>query len=223
MKELEGRTVLVTDPQDVIGWGAAVASRDAGARLILPSPTDDGVDRLDAEFGDDARIVRTDVGAENGLGEVLRAIAADGGLDHVVVPMGSWWPVGAADVDPSSDELQALLGGYTTRQMRMVEDAAPMLRSSGGSYTLVTGAAGEAPHIHGAGLLVAAVKAQLALAERLKAEHEDDGFRFNEFRIAVRVEREPRPGVVPAAEVGRVLVGILAGDARSQTIRYPEG
>lgn len=223
MKELEGRRILVTDADDEVGWGVALAARDAGAHLILPSPSPDRGERLAAEFGEAARIVSADVTTSAGLDVVLRTAREGGGLDHLVVSVGSWWREGAVDVDQDPDELEELLDRYTTRQMRMLRDAAPLLRASGGSYTMITGAAGEAPHIHGSGLLVTAVKAQLALAERLKAEHEDDGFRFNEFRIAVRVEREPRPGVVPAVEVGRILVGILTGDVRSETIRYPEG
>ncbi len=221
MAELNGRTILVTGATGNVGWGAACAARESGARLILPTRSEEGRDRLEEEFGGLARVLRTEIGTEAGIKEVVR-LAQDGdGLDHVVAPIGSWWQKGHA-IDQETSELEELLDIYTTTQFRMVKATAPLLRHVQGSYTVVTGAAGEAPHIHGAGLLVVAVKAQLALAEVLKAEHEDDDFRFNEFRIATRVEREPRPGVVPAIEVGRALMGLLTEDTRSRTIRYPE-
>lgn len=49
----------------------------------------------------------------------------------------------------------------------------------------------------------------------------DAPFRFNEVRIRTRIEREERPGVVPARTAGSAFVEVMTGDARSELILYP--
>jgi hypothetical protein len=84
----------------------------------------------------------------------------------------------------------------------------------------MTGVAGEASNMPGAGLLIVAVSAQLALSRMLRVELAHEPFRLNEVRIATRVERAPRPGVVPAREAGTTFLEVLGGEARGALFRY---
>ena len=98
----------------------------------------------------------------------------------------------------------------------------PFLSDAGGSYTLISGAAGEGS-VPGGGLLVVAVRAQYALADVLRRELEGAPFRFNELRIATRIEREERAGVVPSRTAGGHFLPLLTGEVRSERIRYEGG
>lgn len=161
----------------------------------------------------------TDLAATTGYAELATALDRARRLDHVVAPMGSWWQRGPS-IDQDAEELDVLLATYASAQLRLLRASAPMLRDTGGSYTLVTGAAGEMV-IPGAGLLVVAVRAQYALADILRDELVDDPIRFNEFRITARIERAPRPGVITSRDAGDAFVDLMAGVRRSELLRYP--
>ncbi len=217
MASLEGQIVLVTGGTGQVGWGVARAAGDAGARLVLPTRSERGAEELRETFPD-ATVVVADVGAAADVDAVQDAIG--GRLDHVVAPMGAWWQGGATLAQPT-ETVDELLSTYVSAQHQLLVTTADLLRASGGSYTLVTGAAGE-HRIHDGGLLVVAVRAQYALADVLRAELRDEPFRFNELRITARLEREPRDGVIPSAEAGEAFVELMASDRRSELVRYPD-
>lgn len=216
---LAGRVVLVTGVTGQIGWGAAHAARDAGARVVLPVRSTEAAERAADEFGGGAAVVLGS--GHHALDPIGEAIEAIGRLDHVVAPIGAWWS-GGATIDQPSEELVRLLDDYVVTQHRLLRIVAPALRRSGGSYTLVTGAVGEATSIEGSGLLLIAVKAQFALADNLRRELAVEPFRFNEFRIRTRVERDPRPGVVPSRTAGEAFVELMSSDRRSELVRFPD-
>ena len=60
------------------------------------------------------------------------------------------------------------------------------------------------------------------LVRVLAAELAGGPARWNEVRIAARVERRPRPGVIPSIEAGRFFVEVMTGDDRGRTIRWPD-
>jgi NAD(P)-dependent dehydrogenase (short-subunit alcohol dehydrogenase family) len=95
----------------------------------------------------------------------------------------------------------------------------PIRRRAGASYTIVTGQGGHAD-IPGTGLLVVALGGVFALSRMLRAEHAADPVRVNELLISARVERSPRPGVVPADEFGAVAAAIAESEVRGQVLGY---
>ena len=219
MAALSDTTVLVTGATGQVGWGIAHAATEAGAHVVLPSRSATGADELAASFPE-ATVVHADVGTPDGAAAVVDAAVATGGLHHVVAPMGAWWQKGAT-LDQPPGELEDLLQTYVVAQLVLAQAALPHLRATGGSYTVVTGAAGE--HLlDGAGLLVVAVNAQYSLVRVLAAELAGGPARWNEVRIAARVERRPRPGVIPSIEAGRIFVEVMTGDDRGRTIRWPD-
>jgi len=218
MAGLDGAVVLVTGATGEVGWGIAHAARDAGARLVLPTRSAARVDEIEAEFPG-AHVVVTDLGSDGADQAIAGAIAAVGSLDHVVAPIGSWWQ-GGRSLDQHSSELSTLLDTYVGAQFRLARATAPSLRDSNGSYTIVTGAAGESM-LPGAGLLVVAVRAQYALSEVLRSEQADDEFRVNEVRIHTRIERAERSGVTPSRQAGDAFVDVMLGQDRGRIIALP--
>lgn len=217
MGALDNAVVLVTGSTGEVGWGVAHAAQAAGARLLLPTRSASSAEQLAVEF-DDALVVTTDVGTEQGATDIAAAVAEAGRLDHVVAPLGAWWQKGGS-LDQDPNELDELLHTYASAQLRLLHVTASHLRTTGGSYTIVSGAAGEAL-IPGAGLLVIAVRAQYALSEVLRDECARDSFRLNELRIATRIERAERPGVVPSLSAGAAFVDVMISNARSEVIRF---
>lgn len=216
MTRLDGQTVLVTGATGHVGWGVATAAAAAGARLVLPSRSAAGADRLRADFAG-ATVVELDVGAPADADRLRDAIGDR--LDHVVAPMGAWWQ-GGDTLDQTRTELDDLIATYVSAQHQLITTTAEALGRTGGSYTLVTGAAGE-HQLPGGGLLVVAVRAQYALADVLRYELADGPFRFNEFRIMTRIERDPRSGVVPSASAGEAFVNLMTSSTRSELVRFP--
>jgi NAD(P)-dependent dehydrogenase (short-subunit alcohol dehydrogenase family) len=215
---LDGAVVLVTGATGNVGWGAAQAARDAGATLMLTTRSDAGADTLAASFPG-AHVVLADVAGAAGCAAVAAAVDELGRLDHVVAPIGAWWQRGAT-LDQEPAELDELLATYVGAQLRLVQTTAPALRRAAGSYTIVTGAAGEF-QIPDAGLLVVAVRGQYALSDVLRHELRGDTFRINEFRIDARVEPVERPGVIPSLRAGEAFVAVMTGSQRSELIRFP--
>lgn len=217
---LEGATILVTGGTGQIGWGVAHAAQNAGARLLLTTSSARGREDLSNEFPQ-AVVAVVDLLDDDAADTITSTIETTRGrLDHVVAPIGAWWQRGATLEQPTT-ELTTLLNTYALTQHRLLTATAPHLgRARNGSYSMITGAAG-AGIIPNAGMLVVAVRAQWALADVLRHELSEAPFRFNEIRIGTRVERDPRPGVVPSIEAGTAFLDVLTGDQRSRLVDWP--
>lgn len=142
-----------------------------------------------------------------------------GGINHLIAPLGSCWQKGSS-LDQPASELRDLLSAYVEAQWLLVKTFAPALRQSQGTYTFITGAAGEADYISGAGLLVVAVKAQLALSAVLRRELAGEPFCINEVRISRRIERAHRPGVIPSRVAGAALLKAITISVTGRLLRY---
>lgn len=215
MTSLDDRQVLVTGASGHVGWGIARAVAEAGGRLVLPTRSSEGAKGLSAEFGDAARVLTLDVSTAAGQ-SALAAALDEVPVHHAVTPVGSWWE-GGPTIEEDPDDLTALLGTYAVTQLRLARTVIPRLER-GGTLTIVTGAAGE--HLaDGTGLLTIAVRAQYAVSDVLRDELRDDPARVNEVRIAARVEREPRDGVVPAERAGAFFVALMDSDVDGEVVR----
>lgn len=210
---MRGKTVLVTGATGQVGWGVARAAVRAGARVVLPVRA--GARALGPSLeGPTVVVVECDLTDETSVTR-LRDV---GVVDHVAAPLGAWWQKGPSLAQPPR-ELRDLLAVYVEAQWLLMKTLAPALRQSGGSYTIITGAAGEGMVPDG-GLLVTAVRSQYALSKVLRHELAGEPFRVNEVRIACRIERDARPGVVPAEDAGADFVAVMAGAHRGEVLRY---
>lgn len=218
-ESMRGKVVVVTGATGNVGWGAARAFLDAGAEVVTPIRDDASRARLGLS-APGLHVVTADVSTEAGAEALARFVEERfGRLDHVVASIGPWWQKGPV-IEQSLGELRDVMRTYVESHFLLARSLLPRMRDARGtSYTIVTGAAGEAT-IRGAGLLVMAVEAQFGLSRMLRAEHLGDAVRVNELRIHVRVERRARPGVVPARVAGDAFVELAAGQTRSELVRY---
>jgi NAD(P)-dependent dehydrogenase (short-subunit alcohol dehydrogenase family) len=133
--------------------------------------------------------------------------------------MGPWWQKGPI-VEQSGDEYREVMRANLDCQVFAAQALIPPIRRrSGASYTIVTGQGGHAS-IPGTGLLVIAVSGVFGLSRMLRLEHAADPVRVNELLISARVERAPRPGVVPAEEFGESAAAIAGSLLRGEVVRY---
>lgn len=221
---LRDRVVLVSGVTGNVGWGAAWAFLEAGATVIAPTRSAARGEALTADFpGQHLHVAVTDLSAP-GNAEALRdrIYARFGRLDHAVVCIGPWWQKGPI-VAQSLDELQQVMRVYVESQFLVARAFLPFM-GRGNSYTIVTGAAGEAS-LPNTGLLVTAVQGLYGLSRMLRVEHQSTGVRVNELRIHLRIARAPRLGVLPARQAGPIFVNIARSaevDGALIRLRQPE-
>jgi NAD(P)-dependent dehydrogenase (short-subunit alcohol dehydrogenase family) len=218
---LAGKTIVVTGASGHVGWGIALAALDAGANVVLPVRSEASRAAVERDHGNSRAFVPTvDFRDERSLAGMRDATVQQfGGVAHVITPLGSCWQKGSS-LDQPGSEMSDLLSTYVEAQWLLVKTFAPALRQSQGTYTFITSAAGEADYISGAGLLVVAAKAQLALSAVLRRELADEPFRVNEVRISRRIERAHRPGVIPARVAGAALLKAITISVTGRLLRY---
>jgi NAD(P)-dependent dehydrogenase (short-subunit alcohol dehydrogenase family) len=218
---LAGKTIVVTGASGHVGWGIALAALDAGANVVLPVRSEASRAAVERDHGNSRAFVPTvDFRDERSLAGMRDATVQQfGGVAHVITPLGSCWQKGSS-LDQPGSEMSDLLSAYVEAQWLLVKTFAPALRQSQGTYTFITSAAGEADYISGAGLLVVAAKAQLALSAVLRRELADEPFRVNEVRISRRIERAHRPGVIPARVAGAALLKAITISVTGRLLRY---
>ena len=206
---LQGTVAVITGATGNVGWGAAQAFAAAGAHVVAAVRGGRGADEVRRLLADERHLVVSADLAHEGGAETLRdaALSRFGRVDHVVAVLGPWWQKGPV-VAQAPAEFRDVMGTFLESHFLLARAFLPVMRAHPGtSYTLVTGAVGEGV-VPGAGLLVVAVMGQFGLSRVLRAEHRDDAVRINELRIRARIEKAPRPGVIPSREAGRVFTAL---------------
>lgn len=218
---LQDSVAIVTGASGNVGFGAAAAFAAAGAHVVAPVRGGRSADEVRTLLSDERHeLVTADLSLDGGA-EALRdaALARFGRIDHVVAVLGPWWQKGAV-VEQSAEEFREVMRTYLESHFLLARALLPAMRSRpGSSYTLVTGAAGEAV-VPGSGLLVVAVMGQFGLSRMLRAEHRPDAVRVNELRIRARIEKMPRPGVIPSRDAGAVFTAIARSFVDGAVIGY---
>jgi hypothetical protein len=77
-------------------------------------------------------------------------------------------------------------------------------------------------YMRGTSLMFAALGGVISLSKVLREESADSKVRVNEVLIGTRIEKVPRPGVVPSIEFGRSAVAIATGTQKGAVIKYPQ-
>lgn len=207
-----------------VGWGAAQAFLAKGARVIVPTRSAKQAASLPAALGAPERTFapQLDVSTPEGAAELATYVRERfGACQHVFASMGPWWQ-GGPIVEQDADEYRKVMRNSLDCQVFAAQALLPGMRDSGGaSYTIVTGAGGQAT-IPGTGLLVIAVSGVFGLSRMLRAEHARDAVRINELLIHARIERAARPGVIPAQQFGEAAVALAESEIRGQVLRYDD-
>lgn len=197
--------LLITGATGQVGFGVAAAAVARGDRVLALVRSAESAARTADLLPVETIVADPSVSGSSSV--ITQAIEQFGGVDTVVAPMGAWWQ-GGASLRQDTAELVELLGAHVVAQHRLIAAAAPYLSNSAGKYVMITGAVGES-YSRDSGLLVAAVRAQYALSDVLRHELSDEPWSLHEVRIATRVERVARPGVVTSLQFGEALLAKL--------------
>ncbi|XP_075795941.1 L-fucose dehydrogenase-like isoform X1 [Pelodiscus sinensis] len=197
------------------GFQVAVVSRD-GARLeklksFVPAPTRD---RLHTLLGD----VGSEEGAEAAKGALLKSV---GKVTDVVSALGfSWWQGGPPHTQ-TLQELTRVLETLLLSTFAAWKAFFPLVRENpGGSYTFITGGAGERLLMPGTGFLTLGAASVLAFCRVVREEYPDVPCKLNELKINMGVvAQDPgRPGYVSHLEVGAAVAALLEKGSVSHAV-----
>lgn len=210
--ELRGKKILVLGATGNVGHGVAAAVAEAGGTPIVISRDADRATSLAALFPT-ARVLIGDVSDATDADRLGREV---GDVDHVVASSGGWWQKGPFVRQPA-EEYEEARRMLLDAQIHAARVFLPRTSASG-SFTIITGV-GATLTIPNASMLGIATAGVLALSRSLRVEQRE-GARVNEVRIASRVEKQPRAGVVPSVDFGRALLKLFGSSTRGAIIPF---
>jgi short-subunit dehydrogenase len=181
MKDLSGRTALLTGASGGIGAKIAEALADAGANVVLSGRREDALADAAArvtERGAKAAVVPADLSDFDAIDPLVEAAeAALGPVDILVNNAGI--ELTAPFAEFTRDELTSLIDVNVTSPMLLIKRVLPgMVERGTGSIVNIASAAGHFPPAYAAHY--AASKAALvALTKSLRAEYDDSPITFS--------------------------------------------
>ncbi|XP_067392835.1 peroxisomal trans-2-enoyl-CoA reductase-like isoform X1 [Emydura macquarii macquarii] len=188
------------------GFQVAVISRDGNRlerlRSFVPAATRD---RLHTLVGD----VGSEEGAEAAKGALLKSV---GKVTDVVSSLGfSWWQGGPPHTQ-TLQELHRVLETLLLSTFTAWKAFFPLVRENpGGSYTFITGGAGERLLMPGTGFLTLGAAGALAFCQVVREEYPDVPCKLNEVKINMGVATPERagPGYVSHLQVGEAVASLV--------------
>ncbi|XP_039359512.1 uncharacterized protein LOC120384613 [Mauremys reevesii] len=197
------------------GFRVAVVSRD-GSRLeklksFVPAPTRD---RLHTLIGD----VGSEEGAEAAKEALLKSV---GKVTDVVSSLGfSWWQGGPPHTQ-TLQELHRVLETLLLSTFTSWKAFFPLVQENpSGSYTFITGGAGERLLMPGTGFLTLGAAGALAFCQVVREEYPDVPCKLNEVKIdmGVATPERLRPGYVSHLEVGEAVASLVEKGSVSHAV-----
>ncbi|XP_065272509.1 uncharacterized protein LOC135888684 [Emys orbicularis] len=197
------------------GFRVAVVSRD-GARLeklqsFVPASTRD---RLHTLIGD----VGSEEGAEAAKEALLKSV---GKVTDVVSSLGfSWWQGGPPHTQ-TLQELHWVLETLLLSTFTSWKAFFPLVQENpSGSYTFITGGAGERLLMPGTGFLTLGAAGALAFCQVVREEYPDVPCKLNEVKIdmGVATPERLRPGYVSHLEVGEAVASLVEKGSVSHAV-----
>ncbi|XP_059569972.1 uncharacterized protein LOC132243617 [Alligator mississippiensis] len=211
------RLVVVLGGAGTVGSGIAKALLDRGFRVAVISRDAARLDklrdfvpaaarpRLHTLVGD----VGSEAGAESAKRELVRSV---GQVTDVVSSLGfSWWQGGPPHTQPLQ-ELHRVLDTLLLSTFTAWKAFFPLVQDSAeGSYTFITGGAGERLLMPGTGFLTLGAAGALAFCRVLREEYPDVPCKLNEVKINMGVATPERlgPGYVSHLEVGEAVAALV--------------
>lgn len=227
MTELTGMTAIVAGGTGSVGRVLVRAMLDGGARVVVPSRSEEKLERLRATVGEHEKrllAIEGDIGDERAAGRLLEQITAQvGHVDAAVATLGHF--VAAPSVlAASTADLERVIEGYLLAHFVVARTLVPALSKRGGSYTFINGPLAFRPMYPGTGLVSIVTAAQAMLARVTMQEMATSAVRVNEVVLHTPFgwgDGDARKGAVSQEEVGRY-VALLASSrgsaVRGQTI-----
>uniref|UniRef100_W5M540 Uncharacterized protein n=1 Tax=Lepisosteus oculatus TaxID=7918 RepID=W5M540_LEPOC len=188
------------------GFRVAVISRD-GNRLeklknfISPSTKDN----LYTLVGD----VGTEEGAETAKNNLLKSV---GKVTDIVSSLGfSWWQGGPPHTQPLK-ELHRVLETLVLSTFTSWKAFFPLVKDSpSGTYTFITGGAGERLLMPGTGFLTLGAAATLAFCQVVREEYPEVPCKLNEVKVNTGVATPDRmgPGYINHLDLGEAVASLV--------------
>ncbi|XP_062997483.1 uncharacterized protein LOC134408900 [Elgaria multicarinata webbii] len=197
------------------GFHVAVISRD-GSRLeklrsFLPASTCDHLHTLVGNVG-------SEEGAAAAQGALLNSV---GKVTDVVSSLGfSWWQGGPPHTQ-SLQELHQVLDTLLLSTFTAWKAFFPLVKDNpNGSYTFITGGAGERLLKPGTGFLTLGAAGALAFSLVVREEYPDVPCKLNEVKLNMGVTTPERlgPGYVSHLEVGQAVASLVEKRTVSHTV-----
>ncbi|NUP47877.1 MAG: SDR family oxidoreductase [Catenulispora sp.] len=220
--DLADRRVLIPGGTGGVGEGAVRAYLAAGAQVVVPSRSQEGVSRFRKLLGEAAterlHLFEHDYTSFAGA-EALVTTMVDrlGGVDDVVAPIGGWWQGGRLwEIDEA--DWQGAFVGLATAHMAMLRAALPRMTRLG-AYSIVVGESAHFP-IPASGLVSMEQAALLMMHQVLAAELQDAkrAFLLELGPVATRFIEAPDPAHVTPAQIGAVAVAASASTQPGQHV-----
>ncbi|CAM9716230.1 uncharacterized protein LOC144942118 isoform X2 [Lampetra fluviatilis] len=212
------RVVLVLGGAGVVGSGAVRALLERGFRVAVISRDEARLGKLaeDVPESSKPRLVSLvgNVGSERGAEKARTALlAAAPVITDIVSCLGfSWWQGGSL-LDQDLSELQRVFQDLLFSTFTAWKVFFPLVRANpSGSYTFVTGGAGDRLLTAGTGFLTVGAASALAFSKVVREEYSDAACAINEVKINMGVVPPGRvcPGYVDHRAMGHALAAVVA-------------
>lgn len=182
MKTLKDKIVLIAGGGGAVGEGIVEKFLEAGAKVIVPSRSEEKLDALRDKFSDgknNLTIIGEDIGSESGAAKVRDAILQKfGRIDAVVASVGGWWQ-GLPVVNIPLETWNEVLANNLTSHFIIAKNFLPvLLEQNAGNYIFIAGEGGVYPVPQSIPISVA-VAGELMLAKGLQAENKDSKVQIN--------------------------------------------
>ncbi len=215
MSALSGHVAVVCGGAGEVGEGIVAGLLAAGARVAVPSRSEQRLDQLAASLTasgfDTAELVRVrgDLSASDASARALAAAVADaaGPPDLVVAALGGWDSGPPLADMPLAQWEQTVFDGLRSHHMAM-HAFVPLLRGRpGASYVLINGAAARYP-VAGSGAVSTVAAGELMAAQVLAAEESGHGVQVEAYvlgPITTRSRTDAAPWMATAVAIGETI------------------
>ncbi|MGI9043303.1 MAG: SDR family NAD(P)-dependent oxidoreductase [Gemmatimonadaceae bacterium] len=211
--DLAGARLVVAGGTGTVGRYLVKALLEAGATVIVPSRTQEKIDKLSAGLDANERDrIEALVGDITDETEGARMVEAAGKIDGAIVSIGRW--VSAPEVlDAERADLERAVANYAFEHFSVAKTLLPAVEKGGGGYVMITGSLSYEPDGPGTGLVAIAGAAQSMLARVLMKERAERGARINEIVIYSSFGRgDDDANEVKGDDVGRVAAFLLSDE-----------
>ncbi|XP_063293745.1 uncharacterized protein LOC134578687 [Pelobates fuscus] len=220
------RMVLVLGGAGTVGSGIVKSLLEKGFHVAVISRDKARLEKLKsfvtASCKEKLHTLVGDVGSEEGAQEAATALVNQvGKVTDVVSSLGfSWWQGGPPHTQ-SLQELQRVLDTLLLSTFTAWKAFFPLVKDNpNGTYTFITGGAGERLLMPGTGFLTLGAAGALAFSQVVREEYPDVTCKLNELKINMGVATPERlgPGYVSHLEVGDAVSSLVEKRQVSHTV-----
>lgn len=173
--DLSGKVAVVAGGTGGVGEGIVVSLVKEGATVVVPSRSEEKIERLKAYVGPTASgkldAVRTTLQDEETVLEFQKFLQKKyKQVDIAVASLGGWWQ-GAPVYSTPFEQWKKILDNNLTSHFLAIKALIPMLNPETGAYFHINGFSAEQPYAGAASVAMAAAAQKslvLSLAEELK-------------------------------------------------------